>query len=233
MTNSTRLICPPWQIKSGHLGCGKLTRRANQQIPVQPLLQKYFSSRLTQITPLIRAVLPHRGALRTSRTRGGMRWTRQRARRTRPAGVRPSRVVLTPRCWRQVLWNFPRGDGVKQAWSPGRARSKLPGRSGVTVVTMLVCFFLSAREAAGASCTRHSLRPLIFRGQEIQAKLARKPRRDRGVVSEFDRHCEEQGDDAIHFHRCSGCGLLRGACHRARIRVTRWLAMTLIQLLAV
>jgi hypothetical protein len=31
-------------------------RRANQQIPVQPLLQKYFSSRLTQITSLIRPV---------------------------------------------------------------------------------------------------------------------------------------------------------------------------------
>ena len=24
-----KLICPPWQIKFGHLGCGKLTRRAN------------------------------------------------------------------------------------------------------------------------------------------------------------------------------------------------------------
>src|SRR6267154_3908566 len=43
------LICPPWQIKSGHLGCGKLTRRANQQKSVQPLLQKYFPSPLTQI----------------------------------------------------------------------------------------------------------------------------------------------------------------------------------------
>jgi hypothetical protein len=37
----------------------------------------------------------------------------------------------------------------------------MPGRSGVTVVTMLVCFFSFAREAAGASRARHSLRPLI------------------------------------------------------------------------
>jgi hypothetical protein len=52
------------------------------------------------------------------------------------------------------------------------------------------------------------------------------------------RHCEEPTgpafgepndklrDEAIHCHRCSGCGLLRGACHRSRIRATRWLAMT-------
>jgi hypothetical protein len=49
----------------------------------------------------------------------------------------------------------------------------MPGDSGVTVVTTLVCLFYFAREAAGASGARHSLRPLIFRGQEISAKLAR------------------------------------------------------------
>jgi hypothetical protein len=32
--------------------------------------------------------------------------------------------------------------------------------SGVTVVTMLVCFLNFAREAAGASSARHSLCPL-------------------------------------------------------------------------
>ena len=37
----------------------------------------------------------------------------------------------------------------------------MPGRSGVTVVTMLVCLFYFACEAAGASSARHSLRPLI------------------------------------------------------------------------
>src|SRR6476659_5806604 len=34
--------------------------------------------------------------------------------------------------------------------------------------------FSFAREAAGASSARHSLRPLISRGREIQAHLARK-----------------------------------------------------------
>jgi len=55
--------------------------------------------------------------------------------------------------------------------------------SGVTVVTTLVCLFYFACEAAGASSARHSLRPLISQGQEIQANLARKPRRDRETVS--------------------------------------------------
>ena len=40
----------------------------------------------------------------------------------------------------------------------------MPGVSGVTVVTMLVCLFYFACEAAGASRARHSLRPLMFEG---------------------------------------------------------------------
>src|SRR5712675_3517754 len=39
------------------------------------------------------------------------------------------------------------------------------------------------------------------------------------------RHCEERSDEAIHSS-LRAYGLLRGACHRARIRATRWLAMT-------
>jgi hypothetical protein len=40
------------------------------------------------------------------------------------------------------------------------------------------------------------------------------------------RHCEERSDEAIHSSVLWHDGLLRGACHRARIRATRWLAMT-------
>src|SRR5712692_5273238 len=100
-----------------------------------------------------------------------MRWTRQRFARDgmagrverlvsdqqradeRCCGVRRSRVVLTPRRWRQVRGvasaqpgldkTYPWGDGGKQARSPGRARRKplkplragMPGDSGVLVVT--------------------------------------------------------------------------------------------------
>src|SRR6266849_8834476 len=67
--------------------------------------------------------------------------------------VRRSRVVLTPRRWRQVRGvksaqpgldkTYPLSDGGKQARSPGRARRKplkplragMPGDSGVLVVT--------------------------------------------------------------------------------------------------
>jgi hypothetical protein len=38
------------------------------------------------------------------------------------------------------------------------------------------------------------------------------------------RHCERS--EAIHLAAQRKNGLLRGACHRARIRATRWLAMT-------
>ena len=38
--------------------------------------------------------------------------------------VRRSRVVLTPRRWRQASRKCPRGDGDKKARSPGRARYK-------------------------------------------------------------------------------------------------------------
>src|SRR5450756_2926685 len=58
----------------------------------------------------ISAAIPShlRGVSRTSRTRGGLRWTRGALlTRARTCGWR-SRVVLTPRCWRQVRGNqFP------------------------------------------------------------------------------------------------------------------------------
>src|SRR6059058_6081855 len=44
-------------------------------------------------------------------------------------------------------------------------------------------FVFFTHEAAGASRARHSLRPLISRGREIQEKLARNMRRDREAVS--------------------------------------------------
>jgi hypothetical protein len=43
----------------------------------------------------------------------------------------------------------------------------MPGVSGVTVVTMLVCFFYFACEAAGASSARHSLHPLFSGGERF------------------------------------------------------------------
>jgi hypothetical protein len=56
------------------------------------------------------------------------------------------------------------------------------GVSGEPVVTMLVCFITFAREAAGASGTRLSLRPCFFEGHCL-AKLGRVAPRERGCVS--------------------------------------------------
>jgi hypothetical protein len=58
-----------------------------------------------------------------------------------------------------------------------------PGISGEPVVTMLVCFIYFAREAAGATGTRLSLRPLLSRGRKVPAKLAQNTRRDRESVA--------------------------------------------------
>ena len=58
----------------------------------------------------------------------------------------------------------------------------MPGDSGVTVVTTLVCLFYFACEAAGASSARHSLRPLKSEGGNFKAKLGCIAPRECGIV---------------------------------------------------
>ena len=117
---------------------------------------------------------PHRGAFRDRHGRRARDAVDAAGQKTNDvARGRRSRVVLTPRRWRQVLekqasCKFLGDDGGKQARSPGRARNKrlkpsragMPGDPGATVVTTLVCFLHFAHEAAGATGTRHSPRPL-------------------------------------------------------------------------
>jgi hypothetical protein len=75
----------------------------------------------------------------------------------------------------------------------------MPGVSGVTVVTTLVCFVFIAREAAGASFARHSLRPLIF-GADVFGIAGRNLRRGtRRCVS--SRHCERQRSNPLFVPR--------------------------------
>src|SRR5438046_9663215 len=88
------------------------------------------------------------------------------------------------------------GDGVEKRGHRGEREVSrksiargMPGRSGVTVVTKLVCLFYFACEAAGALRARHSLRPLISKGRLLHAQLGRfTPRECKGVCH---RHCEE------------------------------------------
>src|SRR5260370_20490520 len=49
----------------------------------------------------------------------------------------------------------------------------MPGDPGVTVVTNARVYY-TTRAAAGASGARHSLRPLIFSGQDVQDKTRAK-----------------------------------------------------------
>jgi len=95
-----------------------------------------------------------------------------------------------------------------------------------------VLYLSFAREAMGAAGTRHSLRPL-FSWANGFVRLGRITPRGANARR---RHCEERlvrrsstseggSDEAIQLLASRRNGLLRGACHRARIRATRWLAM--------
>src|SRR6202021_3179626 len=97
-----------------------------------------------------------------------------RCRRRRLACGRRSRVVLTPRRWRQVGGRDSAADGGKKARSPGRARNKLlkplragmPGDPGATVVTTSCAFYPCTRDCG---CIGHPAFPAPFVGRKIPA----------------------------------------------------------------
>jgi hypothetical protein len=134
-------------------------RRANQRrlvlLPCPALIEKIFLFFRNQIRCTSSPSRPTEGRSRDRHGRGagcggrGSVWRaivvagRVDEARERPQGAltrdadcgRRSRVVLTPRRWRQVLWRrnrpyravmrqIPLGDGDKKARSPGRARRK-------------------------------------------------------------------------------------------------------------
>jgi hypothetical protein len=83
--------------------------------------------------------------------------------------------------------------------------------SGVTVVTTLVCFIYFAREAAGASSARHSLRPLFSWAEGFMHDSGASRREIAEVYFDRFRHCEERpvrrsstseggSDEAIHSY---------------------------------
>jgi hypothetical protein len=64
----------------------------------------------------------------------------------------------------------------------------MPGETGVTVVTTLVCFFIFRTRGCGREpSARHSLRPLIFRRRND--RLQNSGMRRENVDA---RHCEER-----------------------------------------
>src|SRR6202521_6339346 len=129
-----------------------------------------------------------------------------------PTLASSSRSCVGPTGLRQ---NISADDGGKTARSPGRARHKLlkplragmPGDSGVLVVTRVRSTNTSAHEAAGATGTRHSPRPLW--GGIFFARLGRIAPRDRGCVYEWARrHCEERKRRSNPFFFARRDGLL-------------------------
>jgi hypothetical protein len=166
-------------------------------LAVQPHFEKYFRSRLTQIKSISLAVLPHTGAYRDRHGRGagcGGRGSVGRANSAQTNGAccgRQSRVVLTPRRWRQVRGNFPRNDGGKKARSPGRARNKplkplragMPGESGATVVTTLVCYHHTLHTRLRVQRAPGIPHALCFPGRTVHAQLGRLAPRECGRAS--------------------------------------------------
>ena len=71
----------------------------------------------------------------------------------------------------------------------------MPGETGVTVVTMLVCLFLFCTRGCGRSGRPAFPAPSEFRGQDLQVNLAR----TRGEIAEshLDVIGEEGSDKAI------------------------------------
>jgi hypothetical protein len=145
-------------------------------------------------------------------------------------------VVLTPRRWCQVGGSNSASDGGKRARFTGESTHEtvktiargMSGDSGVLVVTTLACFTYFARKATGASRARYSPRP-HFRGSRTKEQTSReKPAaRMRSCVPASLRGAKATKQSSF-LPCCAKAGLLRGACHRARIRATRWLAMTVL-----
>src|SRR5258708_3218650 len=121
-------------------------------------------------------------------------------------------------------------NGGKRARSPGRARRKplkplcagMPGCSGGPVVTNARVYY-TTRAAAGASAPGI---PHALLGAEdfVKARTLRVARSRALILPSLRGALATK--QSIFLLLGAKAGLLRGACHRARVRATRWLAMT-------
>ena len=155
--------------------------------PVQPCSRKYFVSPQTQNTFLIAPSRPTEGRSRSSRTRGGMRWTllgtadeRCRTRTAKSCGPDASTLASS-------FAGQPQSDGDNQARSPGRSRRKplkpsragMPGTPALPVVTNSYAFLLCMR-GCGCVGTRHSPRPSQVNGGKFLHNSGAFAPRERG-----------------------------------------------------
>ena len=102
--------------------------------------------------------------------------------------VRRSRVVLTPRCWRQARRSLfpasdgdnepgPTGESTKQAVKPLRREGRDAPPVPVCSCAVFCCVHL-AYETAGAASTRSSLSPSCFDGGQTKMQTSGDPRRE-------------------------------------------------------
>ncbi len=157
--------------------------------PVQSSRKKYSAFAVGQISGLTPRVSPKKRGVAQRHER----WDAvdaEAATDERGRCGRRSRVVLAPRCWRQVGGKYPADDGGKKAGHRGeRDISRKPLRGeGRSVSAEPVCscafsFVHVAHETAGAARTRSSLRPLRFTRVERDAKLGRIAPREGGRIS--------------------------------------------------
>ena len=170
----------------------EFSRRINVICPVQSLSAKIFCSFRPKSLHISRRPVPHRGAYRDRHGRGAGCGGREAALLTRGADCgRRSRVVLTPRRWRQVgERDFAEATVTNKARSPGRARRKplkplragMPGDSGATVVTNARAFYTTTR---GCGCNGHPAFPApSCSGRNVHAQPGRIAPRDCEGVSD-------------------------------------------------
>ena len=211
-----------------------------------PFCKNIFVSRLPKSLYNSRHPVPHRGAFRD---RHG-RWVRDAMDALAPLDEgresgRRSRVVLTPRCWRQVLERqASRGRRWQKSPITGESAKETvktiaqgrPDESGVPVVTNS-CAFYQCTRAVGAAGTRLSLRPL-FGGKDMLSKprtqcAARSAGACPGnvIASDAKQSVFVRRHEVLRFARNDDlcCVKIESVSRRpclARVRETRWLAMT-------
>jgi hypothetical protein len=132
----------------------------------------------------------------------GMRWTRDGACDESTVRGWQNRVVLTPsrRCQVSVDETLTtvateRGSPRRSRISRKLSRAGMSGNSGGLVVANSCVYLNFTREAAGALGARHSPRPF---GAELKCKT-RAIHVARSSTHIYQRHCEEQRDEAIQL----------------------------------
>src|SRR5439155_12540412 len=88
---------------------------------------------------------------------------------------------------------------------------------------MLVCSFVCANRTRDRGCSKHPVFPAPSDFEEGKQRC--KPRAQCAARSRTYIHVTASESNPLSPHARKD-GLLRGARHRARIRATRWLAMT-------